>query len=164
MTHTHVLVLAAGKGTRMKSALPKVLHGMAGRPMLGYVLDAASSLRPELVTLVVGHRGDDVAALVKSEAHVRCVTQEPQLGTAHAVLQAEGALRDATGTLILLSGDVPLLSPRTLDALLSAHAADGAAVTSLTASVDRPAGDLRIVRDQGGAIARIVEERDASVA
>ena len=162
MTHTHVLVLAAGKGTRMKSALPKVLHRVAGRPMLGYVLDAASSLRPESVTLIVGHGGDEVAALVKPEARVRCVTQEPQLGTAHAVLQAEGALREATGTLILLSGDVPLLSPRTLHALLAAHTAEGAAATILTALVDRPEGYGRIVRDQGGAIARIVEERDAS--
>ena len=161
MTHTHVLVLAAGKGTRMKSSRPKVLHSVAGRPLLDYVLATASSLRPDSLAVVVGHKADEVTEHVARAGHARCITQEPQLGTAHAVLQAEPLLRNATGTLVLLSGDVPLLLPRTLDALRAAHASSGAAATVLTATLDAPTGYGRIVREHG-AIARIVEERDAS--
>jgi bifunctional UDP-N-acetylglucosamine pyrophosphorylase/glucosamine-1-phosphate N-acetyltransferase len=163
MTTTHVLVLAAGKGTRMKSARPKVLHAAAGRALIDYVLDAAASLSPATVTVVVGHQGEDVARWVSARPGVRTVVQEPQLGTAHAVLQAEGALDGQAGTLVLLSGDVPLLSRGTLRALLDTHVTAGAAATVLTARLENPYGYGRIVRDDG-AIARIVEERDASPA
>ncbi len=107
----HVVVLAAGKGTRMKSATPKVLHPVAGRRMLDHVLAAAEALTPASVTVVVGHEGDRVRDAYAG-GRARFVVQEPQLGTGHALLQAEPLLRDATGTVVLLSGDVPLLSAR----------------------------------------------------
>ena len=103
----HIVILAAGKGTRMKSVLPKVLHGIGGRPLLDYVLAAAASLRPKTITVVVGHQADVVRAAYAARPGIGFVIQEPQLGTGHAVLQAEPALQGATGTLVLLSGDVP---------------------------------------------------------
>lgn len=163
MTSPHVVILAAGKGTRMKSALPKVLHRISGRPLVEYVLRAASALEPATVTLVVGHQGDILRQALAKPPALAFVTQEPQLGTAHALLQTEPLLGGRKGTVILLSGDVPLLSPHTLRRLLQTHTDAGAAATVLTAVVERPYGYGRIVRSQG-AIARIVEERDASPA
>jgi bifunctional UDP-N-acetylglucosamine pyrophosphorylase/glucosamine-1-phosphate N-acetyltransferase len=163
MTNLHVLVLAAGKGTRMKSSLPKVLHRVGGRPMLDSVLDAARTFEPLSLTVVIGHKADEVRARGGRTSGVAFVVQEPQLGTAHAVLQAEGELATQSGTLLLLSGDVPLLATETIDRLLEAHAAAAAAATVLTAVLEEPHGYGRIVRE-GGAIARIVEERDASPA
>ena len=162
MPPLHVVILAAGKGTRMKSGTPKVLHGIAGRRMLDYVLAAASSLSPASIRVVIGHQGD---AIRKSYADtpIRFVVQEPQLGTGHALLQAEPQLRGATGSVLLLSGDVPLLTASTLARLAAQHHADGAAATVLTATVNHPHGYGRIVRSEGR-IARIVEERDASPA
>jgi bifunctional UDP-N-acetylglucosamine pyrophosphorylase/glucosamine-1-phosphate N-acetyltransferase len=159
----HVVVLAAGKGTRMKSALPKVLHPLSGRPLIEYVLRTAEALRPASLTLVVGHNGELVKEALPGRPHVRFVTQEPQLGTAHAVLQTESLLGTARGSVLLLSGDVPLLSPSTLARVISTHAEAGAAATVLTAFIERPYGYGRIVRSRG-AITRIVEERDASPA
>jgi bifunctional UDP-N-acetylglucosamine pyrophosphorylase/glucosamine-1-phosphate N-acetyltransferase len=145
----------------MKSSVPKVLHRLAGRTLIDYVLRAAETLNPSSITLVVGHQGDLLKKALAGYRHLRFVTQEPQLGTAHAVLQTAPVLQDAQGTLLLLSGDVPLLSSATLGQVLSAHSEAGAAATVLTAMVERPYGYGRIVRSQG-AIARIVEERDAS--
>src|SRR5262245_31779465 len=140
MSDTHVVVLAAGKGTRMKSALPKVLHRIAGVPMIEYVLDAARALDPASVTVVVGHGADAVRRSLAHRSGLTFVVQEPQLGTAHALLCAERALSGATGTVVLLSGDVPWLSPRTLQQLVSAHTAAGASATVMTMVVDRPDG------------------------
>src|SRR5262245_25927203 len=156
----HVVVLAAGKGTRMKSETAKVLHEVAGRPMLDHVLSAAHTLAPASVTVVVGHQGDRVRAAYTRHA-VQFVDQEPQLGTGHALLQAEPLLKGATGTVVLLSGDVPLLRATTLTRLVAQHLADAAAATVLTANLANPHGYGRIVRE-GGRISRIVEERDAS--
>ena len=164
MLSLHVVVLAAGKGTRMKSALAKVLHRVAGVPMIDYVLDTAAALGPSSTTIVVGHQADDVRRVLASRVGLSFVVQEPQLGTAHALLSTEPALAAATGTLVLLSGDVPLLTTGTLSRLVERHQAAGAAATVLTAVVDRPDGYGRIVRDSGGAITRIVEEKDASPA
>jgi bifunctional UDP-N-acetylglucosamine pyrophosphorylase/glucosamine-1-phosphate N-acetyltransferase len=161
MSGLHVLVLAAGKGTRMKSALPKVLHPLSGRPLIDYVLRAAESLEPVTITVIVGHNSDAVRHALAGRPALRFVIQEPQLGTAHAVLQAEPMLGAAKGTLLLLSGDVPLLAPGTLRRVVSTHHEAGAAATVLTATVERPYGYGRIVRTRG-AITRIVEERDAS--
>ncbi len=161
MADVHIVILAAGKGTRMKSSLPKVLHGIGGRALLDYVLATAASLRPKTITVVVGHQADIVRDAYASQPGIAFVVQEPQLGTGHAVLQAEGVLKGAAGTLVLLSGDVPLLSPATLRALLDRHQADRAAATVVTATLDRPFGYGRIVRN-GDVIAKIVEERDAS--
>ena len=161
MSDLHVVVLAAGKGTRMRSELPKVLHRISGQTLLDYVLRAAGGLSPAPRTLVVGHKAETVRAELSGQQDVRFAMQEPQLGTAHAVMQAEPLLAGASGTMLLLSGDVPLLSTTTLTELLRAHHTARAAGTVLTAVLDRPYGYGRIVRSQGH-IARIAEERDAS--
>src|SRR5262249_9340198 len=111
---THVVILAAGKGTRMKSALPKVLHRVAGLPLIDYVLADAGAVRPRSIIVVVGHQADMLESALSGRTELTFVVQEPQLGTAHALLQTERALAGASGSLVLLSGDVPLLSPETL--------------------------------------------------
>ena len=164
MTHNlpiHVVILAAGKGTRMKSSLPKVLHPVAGRPMLEHVLRAARRVRPESLTVVVGHEGETIRSAFKHQRDVSFVVQEPQLGTAHALLQAEPALRTAKGDLVLVYGDVPLLTGQTLAALVERHRVEASTATVVTAVVDQPYGYGRIVRREGQLL-RIVEERDAS--
>jgi bifunctional UDP-N-acetylglucosamine pyrophosphorylase/glucosamine-1-phosphate N-acetyltransferase len=161
LTDLHVVVLAAGKGTRMKSALPKVLHRVAGRPMIEYVLGTAAGLQPASITVVVGHQAETLEQALSRHSGLTFVVQEPQLGTAHALLQAEPALAGKRGTLILLSGDVPLLTESTLKTLTERHTSTQAAATVVTATVDNPRGYGRIVRS-GQQIARIVEEKDAS--
>lgn len=163
MSDLHVVVLAAGKGTRMKSETPKVLHPIAGRPLLDWVLRTAARLSPATTTVVVGHQGDRIRDHLAAQPAVRVVVQEPQLGTGHALLQVEPLLRDREGTLVLLSGDVPLLTEATLRSLVSVHAARDAAATVLTTIVNRPYGYGRIVRTNDE-VSRIVEERDASPA
>ena len=165
LMHTHVVILAAGKGTRMKSARSKVLHRVAGQPMIEQVLAAANALSPRTTTVVVGHQAESLKSALAGQDGLTFVVQEPQLGTAHALLTTEPALRGQTGTLVLLSGDVPLLSPNTLKTLLDRHTATQAAATVITAVVDSPHGYGRIVRgsaESGQQIARIVEEKDAS--
>jgi bifunctional UDP-N-acetylglucosamine pyrophosphorylase/glucosamine-1-phosphate N-acetyltransferase len=157
----HVVVLAAGKGTRMKSARPKVLHRVAGTPMIEFALSAARSLAPASITMVVGHQAEALTDALAGEVGLTFVVQAPQRGTAHALLMTEPALGGQSGTLVLLSGDVPLLAASTLRALVTRHVEADAAATLLTATVDRPFGYGRIVRS-GGHIARVVEERDAS--
>lgn len=161
MSSPHILILAAGKGTRMKSAVPKVLHDVAGKPVIEYVLDVAAALNPCTTTLVVGHQGDAVQQALSGHGELRFLRQEPQLGTAHALLQAAPLFAGVDGTLLLLYGDVPLLTPATLRALLARHAEAGAAATVVTAFADDPTGYGRIVREDGE-LARIVEHRDAS--
>ncbi|HEY3160475.1 MAG TPA: bifunctional UDP-N-acetylglucosamine diphosphorylase/glucosamine-1-phosphate N-acetyltransferase GlmU [Vicinamibacterales bacterium] len=157
----HVVVLAAGQGTRMKSRLPKVLHPLVGRSLLEHVLQAAEAISPSTVTLVIGHGAESVREKVGNRTNIGVVVQEPQLGTAHALQQAEARLAGRQGTVVLLSGDVPLLRGVTLRRLVEAHQAANAAATVVTAIVERPYGYGRIVRTKGR-IARIVEERDAS--
>ena len=161
MADLHIVVLAAGKGTRMKSSLPKVLHRVAGKPMIGYVLDAAARLNPQTTTVVVGHQLDVLKPALVAHPGCQIVVQEPQLGTAHALLTTEPALQTATGIVVLLSGDVPLLSAITLKTLVERHASTGAAATVVTAAVADPRGYGRIVRS-GEQIARIVEDKDSS--
>ncbi|MCA1561215.1 MAG: bifunctional UDP-N-acetylglucosamine diphosphorylase/glucosamine-1-phosphate N-acetyltransferase GlmU [Acidobacteria bacterium] len=163
MPDVHVVILAAGRGTRMKSALPKVLHGLAGLPMIEHVLRAAEPLNAASTTIIVGHGADRVRAALGKRLGLRFALQEPQLGTAHALLQAEPLLAGAQGTLVLLSGDVPLLRTGTLRGLARTHEERRAAATVLTAIVEQPYGYGRIVRAQDR-ITRIVEERDASPA
>jgi bifunctional UDP-N-acetylglucosamine pyrophosphorylase / glucosamine-1-phosphate N-acetyltransferase len=159
----HVVILAAGKGTRMKSALPKVLHRVAGRPMIEHVLASSAALSPRSTTVVIGHQAETLERALAARTGVGFVIQEPQLGTAHALSMTEGALTGATGTLVLLSGDVPLLKRETLATLVDRHVESGAAATVVTALVDQPRGYGRIVRD-GEQIARIVEDKDATPA
>src|SRR3954464_8392871 len=163
MADTHVVVLAAGQGTRMKSALPKVLHRIGGRSLIEHVLRTAEALTPVTVTTIVGHCAEVVREHLAWRPNIGFALQEPQLGTAHALQQAEQALAGRTGTVVLLSGDVPLLSAETLKRLVDVHRGAEAAATVVTATVDRPYGYGRIVRSDGR-IARIVEERDASPA
>ncbi|MBA2438838.1 MAG: bifunctional UDP-N-acetylglucosamine diphosphorylase/glucosamine-1-phosphate N-acetyltransferase GlmU [Acidimicrobiia bacterium] len=163
MSELHVVILAAGKGTRMKSELPKVLHPIAGKPLIDRVLDTAQALNPSTMTLVVGHSAEQVRAHLAGRPGVAFAEQEPQLGTGHALLQTEPILRSRNGTVILLSGDVPLLRADSLRGLVETHKAAGAAATVLTATLERPYGYGRIVRTNGR-ISRIVEERDATPA
>jgi bifunctional UDP-N-acetylglucosamine pyrophosphorylase/glucosamine-1-phosphate N-acetyltransferase len=161
MLELHLVVLAAGQGRRMKSDEPKVLHRVAGVPMIDYVLAAARELEPATTTIVTGHGAPRVRAALAGRDGLRFALQEPQLGTGHALLQAGPLLSGATGTVLLLSGDVPLLTAHTLRRLLETHRRTGAALTLLTATVDNPFGYGRIVREDGR-LARVVEERDAS--
>ena len=161
MSPLHLVVLAAGKGTRMKSAVPKVLHAAAGLPLIEHVLRTAESISPASIVLIVGHHADAVQAALKSRPSLRFALQEPQLGTGHALLQAEKALAEATGSVVLLSGDVPLLRRETLQTLIRRHEESGAAATVLTAVVDEPTGYGRIVR-RDGRISAIIEHEDAT--
>lgn len=163
MSNTHVVILAAGKGTRMKSADPKVLHRAGGFSLIEHVLRAAAALAPATTVVVLGHMSARVEAALSIRLGLRFALQEPQHGTGHALLQAEPHLAGQTGTVVLLSGDVPLLRPETLIALVDRHIASHAAATVLTARVDRPQGYGRIVR-QDGRIEAIVEDKDATAA
>ncbi len=154
----NVVILAAGQGKRMRSDLPKVLHPLAGRPLLAHVLATARALAPERICVVYGHGGERVREALADDA-IAWVRQAPQLGTGHALLQALPQLGPAAQTLVLY-GDVPLTRAGTLARLREA-AGDGVAV--LTVELDDPAGYGRIVRE-GGAVKRIVEEKDASPA
>jgi bifunctional UDP-N-acetylglucosamine pyrophosphorylase / glucosamine-1-phosphate N-acetyltransferase len=163
MQDIHVVVLAAGKGTRMKSARAKVLHEAAGFPLIEHVLRAADPLGPATTVVVVGHQADRVKDALGKRLGLRFALQEPQLGTGHALMQAEPHLRGLSGTVVLLYGDVPLLRTETLRSLIDTHRARGAAGTVITARVDDPHGYGRIVRTDGR-IAAIVEEKDATPA
>ncbi|BCR06728.1 bifunctional protein GlmU [Desulfuromonas versatilis] len=154
------VILAAGKGTRMKSQLPKVLHEVAGQPMALFPARLARGLGAAPAVLVVGHEAEAVREALADE-QLRFALQAEQLGTGHALLCAEPELEGFSGTLLLLCGDVPLLRRETLERLLDYHAAQQAAVTVLTAEMADPTGYGRIVRD-GEAVLRIVEEKDAA--
>ncbi len=159
-----VMILAAGEGSRMKSRIPKVLHTLCGRTLLGHALAAAGELEPERLVVVVGHGRDQVSAEAAARApEARVVVQEQQLGTGHAVRMVTEALGVIPGTVVVTYGDMPLLRGQTLGELVVSHRTAGNAVTVLTARGD-PAGYGRIVRDAGGAFLRIVEERDATPA
>jgi bifunctional UDP-N-acetylglucosamine pyrophosphorylase/glucosamine-1-phosphate N-acetyltransferase len=145
----------------MKSALAKVLHPLAGRPLMTHVLELAGQLAPQRLIVVVGHQAEAVRAVCEPYG-AQCVLQEPQLGTGHAVAQAEPLLADFPGDVLVLYGDVPLLQLATVQALLQTHRQRQAIVTVLTACLDDPTGYGRIVRDAEGRLVQIVEERDAS--
>jgi bifunctional UDP-N-acetylglucosamine pyrophosphorylase/glucosamine-1-phosphate N-acetyltransferase len=151
-----VVVLAAGKGTRMLSARPKVLHPLAGRPLLGHVLQTVRSLSAQRIVVVYGHGGEAVPAAFR-DSGATFVLQEPQLGTGHAVMQALPHLAP-DGTTLVLFGDVPLVRAATLSRTLS----HPGTLCLLTAVLDQPFGYGRILRDSGGRVQRIVEEKDAS--
>ncbi|SKA00130.1 UDP-N-acetylglucosamine pyrophosphorylase /glucosamine-1-phosphate N-acetyltransferase [Trichlorobacter thiogenes] len=162
MSVSAALILAAGKGTRMKSGLVKVLHELAGRPMLGWPLAAAREAGAAQIVVVAGHQADLVQKRFATDTGIRIALQEEQLGTGHAVSCSLSQLGGLTGSVLILCGDTPLLTGATLQHLASEHAASGAAVTVLTARLDRPFGYGRIVRDSEGRVRRIVEQKDAS--
>ncbi|MEW6330010.1 MAG: bifunctional UDP-N-acetylglucosamine diphosphorylase/glucosamine-1-phosphate N-acetyltransferase GlmU [Pseudomonadota bacterium] len=153
-----IVILAAGQGKRMYSGLPKVLHGLAGKPLLGHVLEAARALNPAAIHVVYGHGGEQVRAAFAWDADVNWVHQAEQKGTGHALAQAMPGIAEQS-TVLVLYGDVPLIRPQTLRDLLAA-AGDGLAL--LTIELADPADYGRILRDPAGRVTRIVEIRDAS--
>jgi len=155
-----VVVMAAGKGTRMKSDLPKVLHDLGGRPMICHVLDIARELAPDRLIVIVGYRKDLVMDAVKADDAIIVPQDDPQ-GTGHAILQTEGALTGFFGDVLILSGDVPLLPASVLKRFVEAHQKSDAWLTLMTAELDNPTGYGRIVRDHHGFVTAIVEEKDA---
>lgn len=158
MTAT-ALILAAGEGTRMKSDKPKVAHEILGVPMVRYVVQAAESAGCERVVAVTGHKAEMVEALIPD---VACARQDAQLGTGHAVMCARDALADARGSLVVLSGDTPLMSSETIAGLIAMRESSGSAVTVLTTRMPDPTGYGRIVRDRDGMVEAIVEEKDCT--
>ncbi|MDD2310813.1 MAG: NTP transferase domain-containing protein, partial [Desulfuromonadaceae bacterium] len=156
------IVLAAGKGTRMKSGLIKVLHPVAGAPMIAWPVEAAREAGADTIVLVIGHQASAVQSVFRGAADIRCAMQEEQLGTGHAVACALDALAGFRGTVLILCGDTPLLRAETLKKLLAFHRDKQATVTVLTTIMDDPYGYGRIVRGTAGVVARIVEQKDAS--
>ncbi|MGI8836439.1 MAG: bifunctional UDP-N-acetylglucosamine diphosphorylase/glucosamine-1-phosphate N-acetyltransferase GlmU [Pyrinomonadaceae bacterium] len=159
-----VLILAAGLGTRMKSKRAKVLHELGGAPLIAYVCRTAKMLRPEKIFVVVGHQTAEVVKAVEAEVGslAEFVTQTEQRGTADAVLAARGQLQNRIAELVILSGDVPLLKPETLELFIKEHRTNRAACSILSVRLDAPTGYGRIVRDADDQFARIVEHRDAT--
>ena len=163
--NVEVIVLAAGLGTRMKSATAKVLHKLDGRPLIAHVGRTAAQLEPRAITVVVGHQADEVKKAVETELGEDGATyalQESQKGTGDAVLAAELSLTDGDATVLILSGDVPLVKPETLRSLIEKHHADDAVCTILTVRLENPFGYGRVVRDDAGEFVKIVEQKDAS--
>lgn len=156
MTQLNIVILAAGKGTRMYSDLPKVLHKLAGKALVQHVIDCSNQLAPETICIVYGHGGEMVPESL-SALNASFVKQEPQLGTGHAVQQAMPLVADGTQTLILY-GDVPLIQAETLAKMRDA----GAGLTILTVELENPTGYGRIVRNEVGQVVSIVEEKDAT--
>ena len=152
-----IVILAAGQGTRMRSALPKVLHPIAGQSMLGHVVQTARSLQPDSIQVVIGHGAELVREQLAAD-DVSFVVQSEQLGTGHAVAQAVPYLK--AENILVLYGDVPLIEATTLDSLLKQLSADSMAL--LTVNLDNPAGYGRIVRNSVGAVQAIVEHKDAN--
>lgn len=154
------IILAAGKGTRMESDMPKVLHKVGAEPMVHHVVEAAKKAGIEQNIVVVGHMADKVKDELCDD--VTCALQEEQKGTGHAVLITENLIPDKDTTVIVLCGDAPLITPRTIKKLAEYHEAIGADATVLTAVLDNPFAYGRIVRDEHGYLERIVEEKDAT--
>ena len=160
-----ILVLAAGLGTRMKSRQAKVLHRLGGRPLIVHVCRAAESLNPRATYVVIGHQAEAVKAAIESEfapSQVRFVNQLEQRGTGDAVTAAKDALAKADSTLLILSGDVPMVRAETLRKLIDQHTDDRATCTMLTIRLENPTGYGRVVRDEAGAFVKIVEHKDAT--
>lgn len=159
-----VIIMAAGKGTRMNNPeQAKVMYTINGKPMVEHVVDLAASLRASRIIVIVGWQKDSVIRHLSGTGKpVTCVEQSPQLGTGHAIMQAERELHDFTGDVLVLSGDVPMLSLRSSSALLAHHHATGATATVLTAILNDPTGYGRILRNADGTVRGIVEHKDAT--
>jgi bifunctional UDP-N-acetylglucosamine pyrophosphorylase / glucosamine-1-phosphate N-acetyltransferase len=156
-----IIILAAGQGTRMRSAVPKVLHKLGGKPLFLHVLKIAQVFRPSRIAIVVGHGADRVRQAYEG-CDVAWVTQEKQLGTGHAVLSAQQSFSDFDGDILILSGDVPLIPEKVIETMLACHREEKAPLTLVTAVVDEPTGYGRILRDQSGKLIATVEEKDAT--
>lgn len=160
MSHTYAIVLAAGKGTRMKSKVYKVLHKVCGHSMVHYVTSAAKEAGVEEAVVVVGHGAESVKQHLGPK--YTYVIQEEQLGTGHAVMMAKHVLENKKGHTLILCGDTPLVTGGTLSKFMEVHKASQASVSILTTIMDNPTGYGRIVRDETGAVLKIVEQKDAT--
>ena len=160
MTNTYAIVLAAGQGTRMKSDLYKVLHPVCGKPMVAHVIDNIEKLGAERIVSIVGHGAEKVEETLGDKSEY--ALQKEQLGTAHAVQQAEKILENLEGTTIVVCGDTPLIRSETMGALIAHHNESGAKATILTAIADNPTGYGRVIRGESGQVLRNVEQKDAS--
>jgi UDP-N-acetylglucosamine diphosphorylase/glucosamine-1-phosphate N-acetyltransferase len=158
------VILAAGKGKRMKADMAKVLHPLCGKPLLTYSVDTARAVNVEKIVVIIGHQAGLVRETFKDQGLI-FVEQLEQLGTGHAVLQARDIFHGYNGTILILCGDVPMLSPSTIRALLEVHILEKSIVTVLTTILDDPSGYGRVIKEgEKGEISRIVEEKDASLA
>ena len=160
MTNIFAVVLAAGQGTRMKSKLYKVLHPVCGKSMVEHVIDHINTLNTDRIVTVVGHGAEMVKEKLGSKSEY--VLQAEQLGTGHAVQQAEQLLGNLEGTTLVVCGDTPLIRPETMQALFEHHQASNAKATILTAIADNPTGYGRIIRDENSQVSQIVEQKDAT--
>jgi UDP-N-acetylglucosamine diphosphorylase/glucosamine-1-phosphate N-acetyltransferase len=158
------VIMAAGKGTRMKdSSKAKVMYEVLGKPMVHYVVDLAKMLKASRVIVIVGYQRDTVIQyLQNSHPNVEIAVQAEQLGTGHAIMQAEEALKDFTGDVVVLSGDVPLLTADSMQELIDHHHKTAASATILTADFADPTGYGRIIRNSDGSVKKIVEHKDAT--
>ncbi|MBS4027244.1 MAG: NTP transferase domain-containing protein [Ignavibacteriales bacterium] len=162
-----IAILAAGKGKRMLNPdKAKVMFELNNKPLLGYVVETALHLSPQKIILIIGWQKDAVREFISttyfSQNNIAFVEQNEQLGTGHAVMQTEKSLADFAGTVLVLSGDVPMLSEKTLRQLLDTHYATNATATILTAELENPFGYGRIIHHQNGNVQKIVEEKDAT--
>lgn len=160
MNARYTIILAAGKGTRTKSKLYKVLHPVCGKPMVEHIINRVEETHPSEIVTIVGHGADKVKAQLGDRSQY--ALQAEQLGTGHAVMQAAEFLKGKKGTTLVISGDTPLLTTETLDELFEYHQGKGASATILTAHAENPIGYGRIIRDRVGIVDRIVEQKDAT--
>lgn len=155
------VILAAGKGTRMKSDIPKVLHQIRGKPMIHYVVKTVESLRCASVVVVVGFQEEKVREVLNGKK-VNFVLQKEQLGTGHAVLQTEDAVKNSENDVLVLYGDMPLVKPQTLKEFIDDHISTDSKLSVITTNMENPSNYGRVVRDDDFRIMKIVEEKDAS--
>ena len=160
MLNRYAIILAAGQGTRMKSKLYKVLHPVCGKPMVQHVVDQISKLQVEQIVTITGYGAETVKNVLGDQSEY--VLQEEQLGTGHAVMQAESLLSGKKGTTLVVCGDTPLIKAETMEAMLKYHEENEASVTVLTAVANEPTGYGRIVRNEIGLVEKIVEHKDAT--
>ncbi|MBW2638396.1 MAG: NTP transferase domain-containing protein [Deltaproteobacteria bacterium] len=155
------VILAAGKGTRMKSDLAKVLHPLCGKPILHYSIALARAIGSKRIIPVVGHQAEEIQRLF-NEADLTYALQKEQRGTAHAVLQAKAALHNFEGDVVILCGDVPLLQQSTVESLVEHHRSHNASITVITTFLTDPGSYGRVIRGEGDSVVKIVEARDAT--
>ena len=158
-----IAILAAGKGTRMKSSLPKVLHNLGGTSLIERVLETAYAIKPDRIFIIIGHQGVMVKERLKKFTDIEFIEQIPQNGTGHAVQKLIPVLNDFSGDLLVLNGDVPLLRKETVKTLIKKHRESQSGVTLLTATLKNPKGYGRIFTDEKNHIRTIIEDKDCNI-